>query len=459
MSKNEKSRGGAGVWALIFLAAVLIVIAAVVIIFFVKDSGSGNTGGESENFSGSISAGDSGENSAPAEENTAGEADSSQPENSRADEGTTNEENSQPEPTDSDGSDGQEIHGGEVEQLISQMSLHEKVCQLFLVTPEALTNNAVAVATASGDLTRSSLEQYPVGGLIYFAQNLESMSQAQTMLSDAKNIGQELGMIPMFYAVDEEGGTVARCAQTIGTTSFQSMYDYKDMGTDTAYSNALTIASDIAGVGFNLDFAPVADTWSNSANTVIGRRAYSDDFAQTAELVSSAVRGFSDGGVYCTLKHFPGHGDTAEDSHYGTATSYKSIQELEQNEYLAFQSGIEAGADMVMMGHMTMANVDGLPASISETMITDELRGKLGYDGVVVTDALGMGAVANMYGSADLAVRVLQAGGDILLMPADFYSAVQGVEDAVASGTLTEERINESVRRILNLKAEKIGLE
>lgn len=461
MAKNEKRKGGAGVGALMLLAAALIVIAAVVIVFFVRDSRSENTGEDANKPSGGISAsGDPGESSEPSAENPPEESNSgSLPEGSPASADTTNEDKTGPSQTGTGENNGDNISGDEVEQIISQMSLHEKVCQLFIVTPESLTNNAVAVATASGDMTRSCLEQYPVGGLIYFAQNLESMSQAQTMLSDARNIRQELGMIPMFYAVDEEGGTVARCAKTIGTTAFQSMYDYKDMGTDTAYSNAFTIASDIANVGFNLDFAPVADTWSNSANTVIGRRAYSDDFSQTAELVASAVQGFNDGGVYCTLKHFPGHGDTAEDSHYGTATIYKSITELEQNEYLAFQRGIEAGADMVMMGHMTMANVDGLPASVSKTMITDELRGKLGYDGVVVTDALGMGAVANMYGSADLAVRVLQAGGDILLMPADFYSAVQGVENAVANGTLTEERIDESVRRILKLKAEKIGLE
>lgn len=457
MSKNEKSRGGAGVAALIILAAVLIIISAVVIFFFVRDSRSGNAGDGAEKSSGAVS--DTGESVDDPEKTPGGTESGTLPGDSQSPTETTDEGISGTEPATSENSEKSDIYEGEIEQLISQMSLHEKVCQLFIVTPESLTGNAVSVATASGEMTKNCLEQYPVGGLIYFAQNLESMSQAQTMLSDAKNIRQELGMIPMFYGVDEEGGKVARCAETIGTTAFQSMYDYKDMGEDTAYSNAFTIASDVAGVGFNLDFAPVADTWSNPANTVIGKRAYSDDFEQTAELVASAVKGFRDGGVYCSLKHFPGHGDTAEDSHFGMATSYKTVAELEQNEYLAFKSGIEAGTDMVMVGHMTMANVDGLPASVSSTMITDELRGKLGYDGVVVTDALGMGAVANMYGSADLAVRVLQAGGDILLMPADFYSAVQGVENAVAGGTLTEERIDESVRRILKLKAEKIGLE
>lgn len=343
------------------------------------------------------------------------------------------------------------------DRIISKMSLHEKICQMFIVTPESLTG--FDVVTASGDTTKNCLKQYPVGGLIYFAANLESMEQAKEMLSGAKEIQKNLGMIPMFYAIDEEGGDVARCADALGTTSFDPMYLYKEMGTDTAYSNAKTIAGDISSVGFNLDFAPVADTWSNPANTVIGQRAYSDDFAETAELVAAAVKGFSDGGVYCSVKHFPGHGDTAEDSHYGTAVSAKTLAELEQNEYLAFKKGIEAGADMVMMGHITMTSVDQLPASVSKTMITDELRGKLGYDGVVITDSLAMGAVTEMYESGELAVKIVDAGADMLLMPQDMKAAVEALEKAVEDGTITEERINESIRRILILKSEKMQIE
>ncbi|MBR3760271.1 MAG: glycoside hydrolase family 3 [Ruminococcus sp.] len=343
------------------------------------------------------------------------------------------------------------------DRIISQMSLHEKVCQMFIVTPESLTG--FDVVTASGDATRNCLEQYPVGGLIYFSANLESMEQAKEMLSGAKDIQKDLGLIPLFYAIDEEGGDVARCADALGTTSFDPMYLYKEMGTDTAYSNAKTIAGDIFSIGLNLDFAPVADTWSNPANTVIGQRAYSDDFSETAELVAAAVRGFSDGGVYCTVKHFPGHGDTAEDSHYGTASSEKTLAELEQNEYLAFKKGIEAGADMVMMGHITMTSVDQLPASVSKTMITDELRGKLGYDGVVITDSLAMGAVTEMYESGELAVKIVDAGADMLLMPQDMKEAVDALEKAVEDGIITEERINESVRRILILKSEKMQIE
>ncbi len=342
------------------------------------------------------------------------------------------------------------------DRIIAGMSLHEKICQMFIVTPESLTG--YDVVTASGETTKNCLAEYPVGGLIYFTQNLEDTDQTRSMLSDANSISLDLGGLPLFLAIDEEGGDVARCADALGTTSFDPMYTYKDEGESTAYSNAYTIAKDISALGFNLDFAPVADTWSNPDNTVIGQRAYSDDFAETAKLVASAVKGFSEGGVYTTLKHFPGHGDTAEDSHYGTATSDKTLDELAQNEYLAFKSGIDAGADMVMMGHITMTAVDQLPASVSKVMITDELRGKLGYDGVVVTDSLAMGAVADMYEPSELSVKVVQAGADILLMPADLDQAVWGLENAVESGQLSEERINESLRRILILKDKKLGI-
>ena len=340
-----------------------------------------------------------------------------------------------------------------INELVANMTLHDKICQLFIVTPESLTG--YSLVTESGLATLESLQKYPVGGLIYFSENLESKEQAKTMISATQESNSAVSDIPLFISVDEEGGVVARCAEKLGTTEFSPMYTYRAEGVDKAYSNAYTIAQDIASLGFNLDFAPVADTWSNPDNSVIGTRAYSDDFSETAALVASAVKGFSDGGVACTIKHFPGHGDTAEDSHIGMACSYKTIAELEKQEYLAFESGIAAGADMVMVGHITMVNVDNMPASLSKTFITDELRNKLGFDGVIITDALGMGALSNYYSSDEIAVEVVRAGGDILLMPADLSRAITGIENAVASGEITEQRINESVVRILELKKKR----
>ena len=336
------------------------------------------------------------------------------------------------------------------------MSLHEKVCQLFIVTPESLTN--WENYSVGGQMTKGALKDYPVGGIIYFAFNIESAPAVTQMISNTKQYAEDQGMPPLFYAVDEEGGAVARCAQKAGTTRFEPMYNYRLGGVDTARDNAKVIATDIASLGFNLDFAPVADTWSNPNNKVIGTRAYSSDFKETATLIPAAVNGFHDGGVYCSLKHFPGHGDTLGDSHYGSVYTEKKLDELKEAEYLAFESGISAGADMVMVGHITMNGVDKQPASISHQMITDELRGRLGFDKVIITDSLSMRAVSDTYASGELCVKVLEAGGDMLLMPADFRAAVSGVENAVKEGRLTEERIDESVRRILELKSERMDI-
>ena len=355
--------------------------------------------------------------------------------------------------SEAEGNEEESDYSRRAELLLENMSTHEKICQMFIVTPEQLTG--YSLVTQAGDTTRSSIRENPVGGVIYFAQNLESYEQTKQMITDTQRYSKELTGIPMFISVDEEGGTVARCADNIGTTAFDDMYTYKDMGADVAYQNAKTIAEDLNALGFNLDFAPVADTWSNSENTVIGYRAYSNDFEQTAELVASAVKGFNDGGVFCTLKHFPGHGDTATDSHYGAAITYKSIYDIEEQEYLAFEKGIEAGADMVMVGHITVNWLDSIPASLSYTVITGELRNKLGYDGIIITDSMQMGAITNNYSSGEMAVKTVLAGTDIILMPADLDAAISALEAAVEDGTISEERINESVKRILELKLRK----
>ena len=231
-----------------------------------------------------------------------------------------------------------------------------------------------------------------------------------------------------------------------------SMFSYKDDGAATAYENAKTIATDIHALGFNVDFAPVADVWSNPDNTVIGTRAYSDDFAQAAELIPSAVQGFHDGSIICSLKHFPGHGSTTEDSHSGMAYVYRSEQQLAEEELLPFQAGIDAGADMVMIGHLFVPSLDEEhPASLSYPIVTGLLREKLGFRGVIITDNLRMGALNN-YNEAEKAVMALQAGCDILLGLTDMDGVLEGLQDAIDRGVLPQSRIDESVMRILSLK-------
>ena len=331
------------------------------------------------------------------------------------------------------------------EELLSGMTLREKLCQLMIVRPEVLTGESPV--TAAGETTRLALETYPVGGLIYSVDNLVTQEQTREMITDT----QSYSKLPLFISADEEGGNVGRLMYKLGTTWVNSMYSYKDEGADTAYANAKTIGTDMVSCLFNTDFAPVADVWTNPANTVIGDRAYSDDFEQAAELVASAVRGFTDAGVICCLKHFPGHGDTSTDTHEGAAVVSKSLDELRAGEFLPFVSGIEAGADMVMIGHITVTSVDPEPATISKAIITDVLRGELGWDGVVISDSLDMGALAG-YDNGEVCVKFLEAGGDILLGIPDIEAALTSLEAAVTDGRLTESRIDESVQRALELK-------
>ncbi|MFT4147098.1 MAG: glycoside hydrolase family 3 protein [Mobilitalea sp.] len=335
------------------------------------------------------------------------------------------------------------------QQILSDMSLRDKVSQMFIVFADSLTG--VSNTTAAGETTRKALENYPVGGILFSANNLTSEQQVIDLIRGM----QAYSNLPLFIASDEEGGRVARVMKSLQTYNLNPMFSYKDLGEQTAYDNAKLIAASISQYGFNLDFAPVADVWSNPANTVIGDRAYSDDYEQAAELVAAAVKGFQDSNIICTLKHFPGHGDTEEDSHYASAYVSKSLEELRKEEFLPFRKGIEAGADMVMLGHLILKEEEEVPVTFSYHLATEVLRDELKFTGVITTDALNMQAMTDHYGTSNIVKNAVNAGADILLCPADLSGAIDALEQAVNSGEITEERINQSVKRILMLKIKK----
>lgn len=333
--------------------------------------------------------------------------------------------------------------------ILDDMSLRDKILQMFLVTPEQLTGVSGSV-TVAGETTRAALEETPVGGIIYFSGNLQTPGQVRQMLSDIQNMAP----LGLFLAVDEEGGSVAR----MGNNSAMGMTQFPDMGelqsAAMAYYAGATIGGELADYGFNLDFAPVADVNSNPNNPVIGTRAFSSDPQTAAELVAACTEGFLDSGILCTLKHFPGHGDTDTDSHSGAAVSEKSLEELEACELLPFQAGIAAGAEFVMVSHISLPAVTGdmTPASLSYEITTVLLRDKLGFEGVAITDSMTMRAITDTYSPGEAAVRAIQAGIDIILMPEDLDAAAQGVLSAVGDGTISQSRIDESVLRILQAK-------
>lgn len=346
-----------------------------------------------------------------------------------------------------------------VEAKLTTMTLREKVGQLFWVRPETLDFSLNPEKKTLTQTMRQNLEQYPVGGIAVFKKNIQDENQLSSLIADF----QSASKIPMIVAVDEEGGAVARLAnhEVFSLPKYTSARDIGKTGDpEQARQMGRTIGGYLRFYGFNLDFAPVADVDSNPANPVISRRAYSTDAQQAAQMVAAAVEGFHEAGMLCTVKHFPGHGDTGQDSHYGTATSYKTWEEMKAMEMLPFEAGIAAGADVVMTAHITTPNAttDGLPASLSYTMISERLRGELGFQGVIVTDALEMNAIKKHFTPAESAVAALRAGVDVLLMPSDLRAAFDGVVQAVEDGMLSEERLNESVRRILTLK-QKAGLD
>lgn len=344
----------------------------------------------------------------------------------------------------------------ELEERLQSMTLEEKAAQLFIILPESLVESTGPV-TAAGELTRNAFQNIPVGGFIYLGSNLESAEQVKAMLSHVQDISMERLNLPAFLSVDEEGGRVARIG---GSGRFDvpvigSMSEIGESGDkDRAYRTGAEIGAYLSALGFNLDFAPIADVLSNPDNTVVKGRSFGSDPENVSALALSVANGLHDQGVLSVYKHFPGHGATAGDTHDGYAFTEKTIEELQSCELIPFRDGIRAGIPFIMVGHFSLPQVtgDSLPASLSPAVITGLLREEMGFDGIVITDALNMGAIAQQYSSAEAAILALKAGNDILLMPADFKSAYQGVLDAVARGELTTERIDESVRRILRIK-------
>lgn len=342
---------------------------------------------------------------------------------------------------------------GLARQFMSGLTLEQKVAQLFFVHPESLTG--IGLATEAGDATREAYAQYPVGGVIYLADNLEDPDQTTRMLESMAQIGKdEFGYAP-FISVDEEGGTVVRVADNPGfdVPNVGDMCDIGNTG-DVEYAEevAKTIAGYLLPLGFNTDFAPCCDVANNPESDTMLYRSFGSDPQMVADMVSAQVRGFYEAGILCCAKHFPGIGAAEGDSHDESIFSQKTLEEIDECELVPFKAAIDAGVPMVMVSHMSMPEITGddTPASVSSAIVTDILRNQLRYDGLVLTDSLGMGAVSG-YGP-QAAVMALQAGCDMPLMPEDFFAAYQAVLDAVADGTLTEERIDESLLRIMRVK-------
>ena len=339
------------------------------------------------------------------------------------------------------------------EELLARMTLQEKVGQLFVIRPEKLSFNASDQRVEGGktqvtDTVRAAYARYPVGGFVLFSDNISDSAQLRQFLSDLRG----LGTVAPILAIDEEGGTVARLANksALGIDNVGNMLSIGKTGdVQRAYEAGATIGGYLSDYGFTLDFAPVADL----SGGAIGNRAFGRD----PELVSSMVSAFIDGlharGVRSCIKHFPGHGTASGDTHKDFVVQNKTAAELMASDLVPFIGNL-ARTDVVMVAHISLPKLtsDDLPASLSRRIITDGLRNGMGFNGVVVTDSLEMGAITKHFKSAEAACRAFDAGVDLLLMPSSIISAFDGVVQAVEQGRISEARLDESVLRILRLK-------
>ncbi|MEG1981921.1 MAG: glycoside hydrolase family 3 protein [Clostridia bacterium] len=338
-----------------------------------------------------------------------------------------------------------------IDEKISKMSIEEKIGQLFFVAfREDANGNAV---TAINDEISKTIKDYSVGGVILFGENIDTAKQTTKFVSDM----QKESTIPLFIGTDEEGGTVSRLNAS-GKLDVKKEATAGSIGktgdTKKAYNMMSRIAKELKPLGINLDFAPDADINTNPKNPVIGNRAFGTKPYPTADMVSSAIKGLTDNGILATAKHFPGHGDTTTDTHKGETIVKHDIERLRSEEFIPFKRAIKDDIPFIMVAHIKTPNIttDNLPATMSHKMITEILREELGFQKIVITDSLSMGAITEYYNSGNVATNCIKAGVDMLLMPKDLNMARKALLEAVTAGTISEDRINTSLRRILSVK-------
>ena len=349
----------------------------------------------------------------------------------------------------------------DVEAQLSKMTLREKVGQMFFVRMETL--DTTIHWSAYSDLQENPILEvnktmrdvnanYPIGGLILYAWNIDDEAQLAKLIPQIRALNGN----PLL-CIDEEGGRVSRLANNpkFNVKKYESMSAIGATGDpNNAYECGNTIGTYLKHYGFDIDFAPVADVNTNPENIIIGPRAFSDDPQVAAKMVTSYLQGLDDAGVTGCIKHFPGHGDTKNDTHFGYASTQKTWEEMMNCEMVTFKAGIQWGCQLIMTAHIGAPNVTGsdVPSTMSSVILQDKLRGELGYQNIIITDGMEMGAITQQYSSAEAAVSSIKAGVDIVLGPKNLVEAFDAVMDAVNKGTITEERINQSVRRILKLR-------
>lgn len=374
----------------------------------------------------------------------------------------------------------EDAYDPEIEAILSGMSLEDKIGQMMVVSfrvwkempqEEGAPEGEAVNITELNDAIRECLAARHFGGALLFAENCHDAEQVLRLVADMQACNQAGGGLPMLVAADQEGGSVARLG--FGTTGPGSMALAATGDPENARRMASIYGTELMLLGINADYAPVMDVNNNPNNPVIGVRSFSDDPGIVSAFGAAYLEGLHDANAIATIKHFPGHGNTDTDSHTGFPRIDASYDDLKAFELVPFQAAIDAGADMVMTAHIQYPRIEketytststgeavNLPATMSRTILTDILRGDMGFEGVVVTDALEMAAIADNFADADVLRMTIDAGADMLLLPCvtntDLFAHVQDLTDMainlVERGDIDIARVDESVRRILTLK-------
>ncbi len=357
----------------------------------------------------------------------------------------------------------------EVERMLRAMTTEEKITQMLMIAPRYFDGVGV---TQLNEPLKALFGRYTFGGAILFSQNSVNAEQMYCLTDSLQQANAKADKPQLLISIDQEGGSVSRLAT--GTLLTGNMALGAIGRKSAALRSGEIIGEELAALGITVDFAPVLDVNNNPSNPVIGIRSFSDDPQIVASLGQAFINGLHRNGIMTALKHFPGHGDTGTDSHTSLPLVDKGYDELKNNELIPFAAGIKAGAEMIMTAHIQYPKIDSatycskltgeeicLPATLSRKIMTDLLRRDMGYNGIIVTDAMNMDAIDKHFGQRDAAVLAINAGVDILLMPVAPYSeeGIRALETYIAelvalaeNGTISMDNVNASVRRILTLK-------
>lgn len=333
----------------------------------------------------------------------------------------------------------------EIQERLDHMTLEEKVGQLLIVGFEG---------TVLDDITRSYIEDLQVGGLVFFGRNIETKDQVMELVKDIKETNR-VNEIPLFLSIDEEDGNVSRLPKEY--KRLPSSFDIGELNDrDLAFQYGELLGNRVKSLGLNLNFAPVLDIHSNLKNPVIGKRAFGNTPERVSEIGLEVAEGIRNTSIIPSIKHFPGHGDTSTDSHIELPIIDKSLEELKNFELMPFRAAIHEDIEMIMIGHILLPSIDEeYPSTLSQNIIGEILRDEMGYEGVIISDDMTMGAIVNNYSLEEASIDFLKAGGDIVLVCHGIINpniVFDRIMESIETGELTTEAIDQKIYRILELK-------